>query len=174
MKTKESKIYRVMGIDPGLLHTGWGVIEMKANHLSHVHNGAVHASPKLDLPARLVEIFDELTAVIALWQPDAVAVEETFVNNNGASTLKLGSARAMSLLAPAKLNIPVFEYATNFVKKSVVGNGHAEKAQVQAMVKVLLPTADFKTADAADALAVAICHAHLTQTAFFSQKVQQQ
>ncbi len=151
---------RVLGLDPGLRHTGWGVIDVAGNRLSHVADGVVHAPTDLPLAMRLVALFRQLTAVLERFQPDEAAVEESFVNKNAASTLKLGVARGVVLLAPAERGVPVAEYSANLIKKSVVGAGHAEKAQVQMMVRRLLPGCAIVEADAADALAVAICHAH--------------
>lgn len=151
---------RVLGIDPGLRHTGWGIVEAEGNRLRHVADGVVNSDPKGALAARLVQLFDGLVAVIETYTPAEVAVEETFVNMNGSSTLKLGQARGVALLAPARFRLPIAEYATNLVKKSVVGAGHAQKAQVQMMVRTLLPGCLVQSPDAADALAIAICHAH--------------
>ena len=151
---------RLLGLDPGLRHTGWGVIDATGNRLRHVADGAVHSSNARSLAERLVELHDGLTRVIAEYQPDEAAVEETFVNKNPTSTLKLGLARGVALLVPALAGLAVHEYPANLVKKSVVGAGHAAKEQVQTMVRRLLPGAMIETADAADALAVAICHAH--------------
>src|SRR5690349_3049476 len=151
---------RVLGLDPGLRHTGWGVIDVAGNRLSHVADGVVHAPTDLPLAERLVALFRQLTAVLLSFQPDEAAVEESFVNKNAASTLKLGVARGVVLLVPAERGVPVAEYSANLVKKSVVGAGHADKAQVQMMVRRLLPGCAIATPDAADALAVAICHAH--------------
>jgi crossover junction endodeoxyribonuclease RuvC len=155
---------RVLGLDPGLRHTGWGVIDVAGNRLSHVADGVVHAPTNLPLAERLVALFRQLTAVLERFRPDEAAVEESFVNKNAASTLKLGVARGVVLLAPAERGVPVAEYSANLVKKSVVGAGHAEKAQVQMMVRRLLPGCAIVEADAADALAVAICHAHHMST----------
>jgi crossover junction endodeoxyribonuclease RuvC len=155
---------RLIGFDPGLRHTGWGVIETSGNRLTHVADGVVHAPSRIALAERLVELFRQLNAVLDEYRPEAAAVEETFVNKNPASTLKLGVARGVVLLAPAARGIPVFEYSANLIKKSVVGVGHAEKPQVEMMVKRLLPAALLATPDAADALAVAICHAHHAAT----------
>lgn len=152
---------RLLGLDPGLRYTGWGVIEAEGNRLVFVADGTVKSDDRLGLAERLVQIHDGLTQVIETWRPEAAAVEETFVNRNPRSTLKLGQARGVALLAPAKAGLPVFEYAPNLVKKSVVGTGHAAKEQVQMMVRTLLPGCDPSGADSADALAVAICHAHL-------------
>ena len=155
---------RVLGLDPGLRHTGWGVIDVAGNRLSHVADGVVHPPTDLPLAERLVVLFRQLTAVLERFQPDEAAVEESFVNKNAASTLKLGVARGVVLLVPAERGVPVAEYSANLIKKSVVGAGHAEKEQVQMMVRRLLPGAAIRRADAADALAVAICHAHHTAT----------
>jgi crossover junction endodeoxyribonuclease RuvC len=155
---------RVLGLDPGLRHTGWGVIDVAGNRLSHVADGVVHAPTDLPLAERLVVLFRQLNLVLERFQPDEAAVEESFVNKNAASTLKLGVARGVVLLAPAERGVPVAEYSANLIKKSVVGAGHAEKAQVQMMVRRLLPGCLMATADAADALAVAICHAHHAAT----------
>lgn len=155
---------RVLGLDPGLQHTGWGVIDVSGSRLRHVADGAVHSDAARPLSQRLVQLHDGLAAVIAEWQPTEAAVEETFVNKNPTSTLKLGLARGVALLVPALAGIGVSEYPANLVKKSVVGAGHAAKAQVQTMVRLLLPGCGTSGADAADALAVAICHAHHAQT----------
>lgn len=151
---------RLIGLDPGLRRTGWGVIEADGNRLSHVASGMVVSDAALSLAERLCQIFDGLRAVIALHGPAEAAVEETFVNRNPASALKLGQARGAVLLAPAQSGLPVAEYSANLIKKALVGNGHADKTQVQAMVQMLLPGARPDTADASDALAIAICHAH--------------
>jgi crossover junction endodeoxyribonuclease RuvC len=151
---------RILGLDPGLRNTGWGIITVEGTKLSFVACGVVTSDGDLDLALRLKQLHDRITAVVRTWTPDEVAVEETFVNKDAQATLKLGQARAMSLLVPALHHLPVAEYGANQVKKTVVGVGHAEKDQVQAMVKILLPKADFKKADAADALAIAIAHAH--------------
>jgi crossover junction endodeoxyribonuclease RuvC len=155
---------RILGIDPGLRHTGWGVIDVDGNRLTHVANGRVSADDKLAMAERLAQIFDGLAQVIAEWTPDEAVIEETFVNQNPASTLKLGQARGAAMLAPAKAGLEVAEYAANAIKKAVVGAGHADKAQIQMMVGRLLPGVKFAGADAADALAVAICHAHHAQS----------
>jgi crossover junction endodeoxyribonuclease RuvC len=155
---------RVLGLDPGLRHTGWGVIDVDGNRLTHVADGVASAPTDLPIGERLVLLFRQLGEVLERFRPDEAAVEETFVNRNAASTLKLGVARGVVLLAPAERGVPVSEYSTNLVKKSVVGAGHAEKAQVQLMVRRLLPGCAVVKADAADALAVAICHAHHAAT----------
>ncbi len=156
---------RVMGIDPGLQNMGWGVIEVDGPRVRHVANGVVHSSPRADLASRLLELFDGLTAVVIDQAPDRAAVEQTFVNRDGAATLKLGQARAVALLVPARAGIPVGEYAPNAVKKAVVGVGLAAKEQVDHMVRLHLPGVAIAGPDAADALAVAICHAHHLQSA---------
>jgi crossover junction endodeoxyribonuclease RuvC len=155
---------RLLGLDPGLRHTGWGVVDVAGNRLSHVADGVVHSRDGRPLPERLVDLFRQLNSVLDRYQPDEAAVEETFVNKNPASTLKLGVARGVVLLAPAERGIPVFEYSANLIKKSVVGAGHADKQQVAMMVRRLLPGATLDSPDAADALAVAICHAHHAET----------
>ncbi|MBI1416054.1 MAG: crossover junction endodeoxyribonuclease RuvC [Limimaricola sp.] len=155
---------RVLGIDPGLRNTGWGVIRVEGARLSHVANGVCH--PVGDtLAARLRSLFDQLSEVVRLQAPEAAAVENTFVNKDGAGTLKLGQARGIALLVPARAGLEVGEYAPNAVKKAVVGVGHADKVQVQHMVRLQLPGVDLAGPDAADALAVAICHAHHLQSA---------
>ena len=151
---------RVLGLDPGLRHTGWGVIDVDGNRLSHVADGVAAARIDLSFGERLVSLFRQIGEVVERFRPDAAAVEETFVNAGARSALQLGQARGVALMTPASMGLVVGEYAANLVKKSVVGTGHAEKSQVQLMVKTLLPSADFKGADAADALAIAICHAH--------------
>lgn len=156
---------RILGLDPGLRHTGWGIIRVEGSRLVHLADGAVHSTAGRSDADRLVELYDGLEAVLAEWAPDSAAVEETFVNRNPVSTLKLGQARGVVLLAPARAGLPVAEYGANHIKKSVVGAGHADKRQVQMMVRMLLPGVTLSGADAADALAVAICHAHHCQTA---------
>lgn len=150
---------RIIGIDPGLRRTGWGVIESDGVRLVYVASGHLTSSGD-DLAYRLREIFEGLQGVLASYAPKEAAVEETFVNENARATLKLGQARGMALLAPAMKGLCVAEYPPNLVKKTVVGNGHAEKRQVQLMVSMLLPKAKFSSADEADALAIAICHAN--------------
>lgn len=150
----------ILGIDPGLGTTGWGLIAAEGSRLSHVANGQIATNAKTPLPHRLVELDRALTDIILQHRPDGIAVEEVFINSNPQSTLKLGQARGVVMLAPAMLSIPVSEYAPNTIKKSVVGAGHAEKDQVKHMVKLLLPRAQLNSADSVDALAIAICHAH--------------
>ena len=156
---------RLIGVDPGLRATGWGVVDAMDNRLSHVADGVVTTDERLDLAGCLVALYDGLSDVIARYRPDEAAVEETFVNKNPRSTLKLGQARGIALLAPARAGLPVAEYPPNLIKKSLVGAGHAGKQQIQMMVRVLLPGCAIATPDAADALAVAICHAHHRETA---------
>lgn len=155
----------ILGLDPGLGCTGWGVIAAEGNRLSHVANGQIRTDSKADLPARLIDLHGRLLAVLAEHNPAAAAVEEVFVNDNPQSTLKLGQARGVVLLAAAGLAIPVGEYAPRLVKKAVVGTGGADKVQVHSMVQRLLPGVKIAGPDAADALAVAITHAHHLATA---------
>jgi crossover junction endodeoxyribonuclease RuvC len=151
---------RLIGIDPGLRFTGWGLLEVDGNRLRHVADGVIATDSADGVPVRLRALHDALAGLIELYRPDEAAVEETYVNRNGTATLKLGYARGVALLAPAMAGIPVAEYGAKSVKLSVVGTGGADKAQVQDMVRRLLPGALLRRADAADALAVAICHAH--------------
>jgi crossover junction endodeoxyribonuclease RuvC len=151
---------RIIGIDPGLRRMGWGIIESLGNSLHFVASGTVTSDDKADMASRLCQLHDGLVAVIHTHMPDEAAVEATFVNKDAAATLKLGQARGIAMLVPAKAGLQVAEYAPNAVKKSVIGVGHGEKAQIQMMVKVLMPKAVFTGPDAADALAIAICHAH--------------
>jgi crossover junction endodeoxyribonuclease RuvC len=155
-----ASMVRIIGIDPGLRRCGWGIIESEGNRLRYVACGTLTPPTDLTLAERLAELYRGLRALIELHRPDEAAVEETFVNAGARSALQLGQARGVVLMTPAVMGLKVGEYAANLVKKSVVGTGHAEKAQIQLMVKTLLPAADFKGADAADALAIAICHAH--------------
>jgi len=150
---------RILGIDPGLRNTGWGLITICGSQLSYVADGTLRSNPKETLAQRLVHLHDGLSAIVHQWQPDEAAVEETFVNKDARATLKLGAARGIALLVPAKAGLHVGEYAPNMVKKTVVGSGHAGKEQISAMVKILLPKANIDSADSADALAIAICHA---------------
>ena len=152
---------RVLGIDPGLRFLGWGVIEAEGSRLRHVANGVV-LSGAGELATRLLALHRGLTDVLQQFQPDTVAIEKTFVNKDAVGTLKLGQARGVALLVPAQFGLEVGEYAPNSVKKTVVGVGHADKRQVDHMVKMQLPGVQIKGSDAADALAVAICHAHHT------------
>ena len=151
---------RLIGFDPGLQRTGWGIIEAENNRLRYVADGVVTTAKDVSLSERLVELHAGLREVIDEFRPAEAAVEETFVNKNAVSTLKLGQARGIVLLVPALAGLAVAEYLPNLVKKTVVGSGHAQKDQVEMMVRTLLPGAKISGADAADALAVAICHAH--------------
>ncbi|MCA1401891.1 crossover junction endodeoxyribonuclease RuvC [Bradyrhizobium sp. BRP56] len=155
---------RIIGIDPGLRRTGWGVIETEGNRLVYIACGSVEPPDDLPLANRLLAIHEGLAAVLADHRPVEAAVEQTFVNKDGVATLKLGQARGVAMLVPAMFGISVAEYAPNQVKKTVVGAGHAEKNQIQVMLKILLPKAEPPSADAADALAVAITHAHHRQS----------
>lgn len=151
---------RILGLDPGLRRTGWGMVAVCGARVTHLAHGVIAPKDSLPFAERLLTLFEGLAEVIAAHAPDEAAVEETFVNTNAASTLKLGHARACCLIAPARAGLPVAEYAATVVKKAVVGTGAAEKDQVGFMIRRLLPTAGAATADAADALAVAIAHAH--------------
>ena len=151
---------RIIGIDPGLRRTGWGIVESDGIRLTYVASGLVTSDGEGELAYRLRELYEGLCSVIASFKPREAAIEETFVNKDARSTLKLGQARGMALLAPAQGGLRIAEYPPNVVKKAVVGAGHAEKRQIQAMVAFLLPKAKFESADEADALAIAICHAN--------------
>ncbi len=162
---------RILGIDPGLRRTGWGVIDVDGNRLIYVGCGSVESRDTLTLAERLLAIHKGLARILSEYKPMEAAVEATFVNKDGASTLKLGQARGVAMLAPAMAGILVAEYAPNQVKKTVVGAGHADKNQIQVMLRMLLPKADPQTPDAADALAIAITHAHHRQSAMLKLKV---
>lgn len=167
-KTRKGAGMRVIGIDPGLRNLGWGVIDVAGSRLSHVANGICHSAPgdgEGDLAARLLSLHMQLTDVMRVYAPDAAAVEHTFVNKDAVATLKLGQARGIALLVPAQFGLTVGEYAPNAVKKTVVGVGHAAKVQVDHMVRLHLPGVVIAGPDAADALAIAICHAHHSQSA---------
>jgi crossover junction endodeoxyribonuclease RuvC len=151
---------RIIGIDPGLRRTGWGIVESDGVRLSYVGSGLLTSTADAELAYRLRELFEGIASIISSFKPHEAAVEETFVNENARATLKLGQARGMALLAPAMGGLTVAEYPPNLIKKSVVGAGHAEKHQIGAMVALLLPRAHCKSADEADALAIAICHAN--------------
>ena len=155
---------RILGIDPGLRRTGWGLIDVEGNRLTFVACGSVNTADKADVAARLVQIHDGLASVIETFRPREAAVEATFVNKDASATLKLGQARGVALLIPARAGMAVAEYAPNLVKKTIVGAGHGDKAQIRMMVGVLLPKADPESEDAADALAIAVCHAHHRQS----------
>jgi crossover junction endodeoxyribonuclease RuvC len=164
---------KLLGIDPGLRNTGWGVIETDGNRLVYVGDGVVTSDPSLSLAERLVQLHDGLLTVIERFQPKEAAVEETFVNVNPSSTLKLGQARGIALFVPSKSGLRVSEYSPNLIKKSLVGSGHASKEQVQMMINTLLPGCDFQTADSADALAIAICHAHHRKSSKILKQLQE-
>jgi crossover junction endodeoxyribonuclease RuvC len=151
---------RILGIDPGLRRTGWGVIDVVGNRLTFVACGSIETNERAALTERLVVIHDGLRRVIDEFRPNEAAVEATFVNKDAAATLKLGQARGVALLVPGQAGLLVAEYAPNVVKKSIVGAGHGDKAQVRMMIGVLLPRADPRSDDAADALAVGVTHAH--------------
>ena len=151
---------KILGLDPGLGTTGWGLIEADGNRLRHIANGQLKTDSAADLPRRLAHLADQLEALLADQRPDSAAVEEVFVNKNPQSTLKLGQARGVVIMVAAKSGLDVGEYAARLVKKAVVGNGNAEKVQVHAMIARLLPGAKIAGPDAADALAVAVTHAH--------------
>ena len=158
---------RIIGIDPGLRRTGWGIIETLGNSLRFVASGTVTSDGEMDLASRLCQLHDGLAEVVHGYRPDEAAVEQTFVNKDATATLKLGQARGIAMLVPARAGLRVAEYAPNAVKKAVIGVGHGDKKQIHMMVKVLLPKARFDTHDAADALAIAICHAHHRQSAAY-------
>jgi len=155
---------RILGIDPGLRRTGWGVIEADGNRLIYVACGSAQTDDRTSLAERLVTLHDALVRVVDEFRPDEAAVEATFVNKDATATLKLGQARGIAMVVPAKAGVPVAEYAPNLVKKSIVGAGHGDKAQVRMMIGVLLPKADPGSDDAADALAIAVTHAHHRQS----------
>ena len=155
---------RIIGIDPGLRRTGWGIVESLGNSLRFVASGTVKSDDKADLASRLCQIHDGLAGVLHETMPHEAAVEQTFVNKDAVATLKLGQARGIAMLVPALAGLRVAEYAPNAVKKAVIGVGHGDKKQIHMMVKVLLPRASFDSEHAADALAIAICHAHHRQS----------
>ena len=155
---------RILGIDPGLRRTGWGVVEIAGNRLGFVGCGSVLTDDRAALAVRLVTIHDGLMRILNEYRPDEAAVEATFVNKDATATLKLGQARGIAMVVPAKAGVPVAEYAPNLVKKSIVGAGHGDKTQVRMMIGVLLPKADPASDDAADALAIAVTHAHHRQS----------
>ena len=159
-----SNAIRILGIDPGLRATGYGLIEQRGSSLAFILCGAIKTGAERPLAERLAAIYRALTELIERERPDEAAIEETFVNRDPQSALKLGQARGIALVVPAKAGVPVAEYAPNLVKKSIVGAGHGEKVQVRMMVGVLLPAADPRSDDAADALAIAVTHAHHRQS----------
>lgn len=162
---------RIIGIDPGLRRTGWGIVESLGNSLRFVASGTVRSDDKAALAARLCQLHDGLADVLHQLMPQEAAVEQTFVNKDATATLKLGQARGIAMLVPARAGLVVAEYAPNAVKKAVIGVGHGDKKQIHMMVKVLLPKAVFDTDDAADALAIAICHAHHRQSIAYRMAV---
>jgi len=155
---------RILGIDPGLRRTGWGMVEIAGNRLGFIGCGSVTTRDDDALAARLLTIYEGLMRILDEFRPDEAAVEATFVNRDAKATLKLGQARGIAMVVPAKAGVPVAEYAPNLVKKSIVGAGHGDKAQVRMMIGVLLPKADPSSDDAADALAIAVTHAHHRQS----------
>ncbi len=155
-----TRLIRILGIDPGLRRTGWGVVEIEGNRLGFIGCGSVTTDDQDELAVRLLAIHDGLARVLVEFRPDEAAVEATFVNKDARATLKLGQARGVAMVVPARAGVPVAEYAPNLVKKSIVGAGHGDKAQVRMMIGVLLPKADPGSHDAADALAIAVTHAH--------------
>ena len=159
---------RIIGIDPGLQRMGWGIVDFKNNRLSHVDNNVIRTKAGTELAERLVFLEKELGKVIEEYKPVSAAIEQTFVNQDGVATLKLGQARAMALFAPASRGLSIAEYAPNTVKKTVVGKGHADKEQVQHMLKMLLPNVTLKNADSADALAIAITAAYHQKSPFYA------
>ena len=162
---------RILGIDPGLRRTGWGMIAIAGSHLRFLACGSLATDEHAALAARLLAIHEGLSAIVKAHAPDEAAVEATFVNKDASATLKLGQARGIAMLVPAIAGIAVAEYAPNLVKKTIVGAGHGEKAQVRMMIGVLLPKADPRSADAADALAIAVCHAHHRQSAILQRAI---
>src|SRR5579872_2243385 len=164
LRDRMAQAIRILGIDPGLRRTGWGMVEIAGNRLGFLGCGSVTTDEGDALAARLLAIHDGLLRVLERFRPDEAAVEATFVNKDATATLKLGQARGIAMVVPAKAGVPVAEYAPNLVKKSIVGAGHGDKAQVRMMIGVLLPKADPASDDAADALAVAVTHAHHRQS----------
>ena len=160
MNQRMKRPIRILGIDPGLRRTGWGLVDIEGNRLSFIACGSVATDDQAALASRLLAIYEGLVCVVDEFRPDEAAVEATFVNRDAVATLKLGQARGIALLVPALAGVAVAEYAPNLVKKTIVGGGHCEKAQIRMMIGVLLPKADPKSHDAADALAIAVTHAH--------------
>ena len=158
---------RIIGIDPGLRRTGWGIVESLGNSLRFIASGTVRSDDKAALATRLCQLHDGLADILQQAMPHEAAVEQTFVNKDAVATLKLGQARGIAMLVPARAGLQVAEYAPNAVKKAVIGVGHGEKQQIHMMLKILMPKAEFKGNDAADALAIASCHAHHRQSAAY-------
>ncbi len=159
-----TRAIRILGIDPGLRRTGWGIVEIAGNALTFLGCGSVTTNDRDTLAARLLYIHDGLVRILDEFRPDEAAVEQTFVNKDAKATLKLGQARGVAMVVPARVGVPIAEYAPNLIKKSIVGAGHGDKAQVRMMIGVLLPKADPASDDAADALAIAVTHAHHRQS----------
>jgi crossover junction endodeoxyribonuclease RuvC len=159
-----TRLIRIIGIDPGLRRTGWGIVEVAGNRLGFLGCGSVTTREQDGLAERLLTIHEGLSRILDEFKPDEAAVEATFVNKDAKATLKLGQARGIAMVVPARAGVPVAEYAPNVVKKSIVGAGHGDKTQVRMMIGVLLPKADPRTDDAADALAIAVTHAHHRQS----------
>ena len=154
---------RIIGLDPGLVHTGWAIIDVKGSERKYITSGVILPPHGDELAPRLAHIFNEVNKLCETWQPDECAIEITFVNKNPTTTLLLGHARAAAIVAIATHDIPIAEYEPNKIKKALTGAGHADKAQVNAMVKILLPSATPKTADESDAIAIALCHANTSR-----------
>ncbi|AKK20348.1 crossover junction endodeoxyribonuclease RuvC [Candidatus Liberibacter africanus] len=161
------KSTRIIGIDPGLRRTGWGIVDAAGDNLSFISSGTIVSCSKKSLASRLCQLYEGLTDVIHNWKPEEAAVEQVFVNKDAVATLKLGQARAIAMLSPALIGIPVSEYAPNTIKKAVIGVGHGDKKQIHMMLKILMPGSVFKGKDAADALAIAVCHAHHANSGYY-------
>ena len=164
MRSNDDQRVRILGLDPGLVRTGWGIIDVDGNRMSHVAHGVIAPTPNLPMPIRLLQLHDGVVKILGAYEPNEAAVEETFSNVNPESTIKLGHARGVIMVPPGKAGLPVAEYAAREIKKAIVGTGAADKSQVAFMVRRLLPGAELRSGDAADALAVAITHAHRRQT----------
>ncbi|AGA64336.1 Crossover junction endodeoxyribonuclease RuvC [Liberibacter crescens BT-1] len=160
-------VTRIIGIDPGLQRTGWGVIDIMGQNMKFVSSGTISSTVKTSLAFRLRKLYEELTHVVKTWHPEQAAVEEVFVNKDAVATLKLGQARAIALLVPAIEGLPVSEYAPNTIKKSIIGVGHGEKQQIHKMLPILMPGVKFSGSDAADALAIALCHAYHVTSGYY-------
>ena len=160
-KKEQKMTKRVLGIDPGLLHTGWAVIDTAGSSRKYIASGVILPNPKMEMSQRLVTIFREVTKLCETFSPDECSIEITFVNKNPKTTLILGHARSAAIVAVANQNIPIFEYEPNVIKKALTGAGHADKSAVDKMVQILLPTANPKTADVADAIAIALSHTNM-------------
>nr|QYK84514.1 crossover junction endodeoxyribonuclease RuvC [Candidatus Liberibacter asiaticus] len=161
------KSIRIIGIDPGLRRTGWGIVDVAGDNLCFVSSGTIVSCMRQSLAFRLCQLYEGLTDVIKNWRPEEAAVEQVFVNKDAVATLKLGQARAIAILSPALARIPVSEYAPNTIKKAVIGVGHGDKKQIHMMLKMLMPESFFKGKDAADALAIAVCHAYHANSGYY-------